>query len=183
MKAAADEAERALPSAASLVASPAADELAAMAANAVQPQRVQQRRRGNSSRLLTSSLELEPGLRNHWFPAHFSNVSTQIHVVTAALERKPERALTGKTSSTRLLLEVQSASVRVSTPVARNGADSCLCCVVQKLTADKLIPFELLGEPWVLFRDETGAAACVKDECAHRACPLSLGTVRTLPPS
>ena len=47
----------------------------------------------------------------------------------------------------------------------------------QKLAADKLIPFELLGEPWVLFRDETGAAACVKDECAHRACPLSLGSV------
>ena len=35
--------------------------------------------------------------------------------------------------------------------------------------------FELFGEPWVLFRDEKGAAACVKDECAHRACPLSLG--------
>lgn len=52
---------------------------------------------------------------------------------------------------------------------------------MQKLAADKLIPFELLGEPWVLFRDETGAAACVKDECAHRACPLSLGTVRFRP--
>lgn len=49
--------------------------------------------------------------------------------------------------------------------------------VLQKLTPDKLIPFELFGEPWVLFRDETGAAACVKDECAHRACPLSLGKV------
>lgn len=30
---------------------------------------------------------------------------------------------------------------------------------------------------WVLFRDENGAAACVRDECAHRACPLSLGSV------
>ena len=74
MKAAADEAQRALPSASSRVASPAADALAATAASAVQPQRVQ-RRRGGSSRLLTSSLELEPGLRNHWFPAHFSSVS------------------------------------------------------------------------------------------------------------
>ncbi len=53
---------------------------------------------------------------------------------------------------------------------------------LQKLTADKLIPFELFGEPWVLFRGEDGAAACVKDECAHRACPLSLGKVRTGPP-
>ena len=74
MKAAADEAQQALPSASSLVASPAADALAATAAAAVQPQRVQ-RRPGGSSRLLTSSLELEPGLRNHWFPAHFSSVS------------------------------------------------------------------------------------------------------------
>jgi len=71
------------------------------------------------SRHLTSSLRLEPGLRNHWYPAHFTS----------------------------------------------------------KLTEDKLIPFELFGEPWVLFRDENGAAACVKDECAHRACPLSLGKV------
>ena len=40
-----------------------------------------------------------------------------------------------------------------------------------------LIPIELFGEPWVLFRDEHGQPACVKDECAHRACPLSLGSV------
>ena len=40
-----------------------------------------------------------------------------------------------------------------------------------------MVPVELFGEPWVLFRDEHGAAACVRDECAHRACPLSLGRV------
>lgn len=45
------------------------------------------------------------------------------------------------------------------------------------LAAGKLVPIELFNESWVLFRDETGAAACVKDECAHRACPLSLGRV------
>lgn len=48
---------------------------------------------------------------------------------------------------------------------------------MQKLTPDTLVPFDLFGEPWVLFRDATGVAACVKDECAHRACPLSLGRV------
>ena len=43
--------------------------------------------------------------------------------------------------------------------------------------ADPLpITFRTL-QMWVLFRDENGAAACVKDECAHRACPLSLGAV------
>ena len=43
-----------------------------------------------------------------------------------------------------------------------------------KLAAGAALPFELFGEPWVLFRDASGAPACVKDECAHRACPLSL---------
>jgi chlorophyllide a oxygenase len=39
------------------------------------------------------------------------------------------------------------------------------------------VPFELFNEPWVLFRDEDGRPSCVRDECAHRACPLSLGKV------
>jgi Rieske [2Fe-2S] domain len=39
------------------------------------------------------------------------------------------------------------------------------------------VPVELFGESWVLFRDEVGGASCVYDECAHRACPLSLGTI------
>ena len=42
------------------------------------------------------------------------------------------------------------------------------------LAAGAALPFELLGEAWVLFRDAAGMAACVRDECAHRACPLSL---------
>jgi chlorophyllide a oxygenase len=46
-----------------------------------------------------------------------------------------------------------------------------------RLQTDSLIPFELFGEEWVLFRDRQGRAACVRDECAHRACPLSLGKV------
>ena len=37
-----------------------------------------------------------------------------------------------------------------------------------------MVTMELFGEPWVLFRDAQGLAACVKDACAHRACPLSL---------
>ena len=39
------------------------------------------------------------------------------------------------------------------------------------------MPFELFGQAWVLFRDAEGRPACVRDECAHRACPLSLGRV------
>jgi len=45
------------------------------------------------------------------------------------------------------------------------------------LKPDMMVPFDLFGNSFVLFRDETGAPSCVMDECAHRACPLSLGTV------
>ncbi|KAF8065639.1 hypothetical protein HT031_003240 [Scenedesmus sp. PABB004] len=46
-----------------------------------------------------------------------------------------------------------------------------------QLRADMLVPFELFNEPWVLFRDAEGRPSCIRDECAHRACPLSVGTV------
>ena len=45
-----------------------------------------------------------------------------------------------------------------------------------RVKPDMMVPFELFGEPWVLFRDAQGHAACVRDECAHRACPLSAGS-------
>lgn len=46
-----------------------------------------------------------------------------------------------------------------------------------KLEGDVMVPLELFGKAWVLFRDASGTVACVHDECAHRACPLSLGKV------
>ncbi|GBG00595.1 chlorophyllide a oxygenase [Raphidocelis subcapitata] len=51
------------------------------------------------------------------------------------------------------------------------------CEFSSRLTPDTMVPFELFDEPWVLFRDAAGRPACVRDECAHRACPLSLGKV------
>lgn len=46
-----------------------------------------------------------------------------------------------------------------------------------QLHKDNPVSFELFGQPWVLFRNKAGEPACVRDECAHRACPLSLGKV------
>ncbi|KAK9803468.1 hypothetical protein WJX73_005184 [Symbiochloris irregularis] len=40
-----------------------------------------------------------------------------------------------------------------------------------------LITFDLFGQPWVMFRGTDGSLSCIKDECAHRACPLSLGKI------
>ena len=41
----------------------------------------------------------------------------------------------------------------------------------------KMVAFDLFDVPWVLFRGREGEVGCVKDECCHRACPLSLGKV------
>ena len=43
------------------------------------------------------------------------------------------------------------------------------------LGAATLLPFDLFGGAWLLFRDAAGRGACLADACAHRACPLSLG--------
>lgn len=58
----------------------------------------------------------------------------------------------------------------------------------ESLGTGSLVPFDLMGVPWVLFRDQTGSPACLLDACAHRACPLStvtssLSSSRDLGPS
>lgn len=68
---------------------------------------------------LQSTLEIEEGLKNFWYPVEFSS----------------------------------------------------------KLVKDKMVPFEMMEMPWVMFRDASGKASCIHDQCAHRACPLSLGKV------
>lgn len=109
---------------ASTSAAPATQTLSAPQASssttAVRPAAPQQRKGVTAhQRGLQSSLEIEEGLKNFWYPAAFAS------------------------------------QLRKDTPV----------------------PFDLFGQPWVLFRNKTGEPACVRDECAHRACPLSLGKV------
>ncbi|XP_022773263.1 chlorophyllide a oxygenase, chloroplastic-like isoform X2 [Durio zibethinus] len=43
--------------------------------------------------------------------------------------------------------------------------------------AHKQIPIDCFEEPWVLFRGKDGNPGCVQNTCAHRACPLHLGSV------
>lgn len=40
-----------------------------------------------------------------------------------------------------------------------------------------LVPIECFEEAWVIFRGPDGKPGCIKDQCAHRSCPLSLGKV------
>ncbi|KAI4307269.1 hypothetical protein L6164_030473 [Bauhinia variegata] len=45
------------------------------------------------------------------------------------------------------------------------------------LNDDTMIPIECFEEPWVIFRGKDGKPGCVQNTCAHRACPLHLGSV------
>jgi phenylpropionate dioxygenase-like ring-hydroxylating dioxygenase large terminal subunit len=47
-----------------------------------------------------------------------------------------------------------------------------------KLDAGRPVPFRLLGQDIVLWRDASGAPAAVADRCPHRGAALSAGTVR-----
>ncbi|KAG2330214.1 hypothetical protein Bca52824_001394 [Brassica carinata] len=43
---------------------------------------------------------------------------------------------------------------------------------------DTMVPIDCFEQPWVIFRGEDGKPGCVRNTCAHRACPLDLGTVK-----
>ncbi|KAF2291423.1 hypothetical protein GH714_023943 [Hevea brasiliensis] len=45
------------------------------------------------------------------------------------------------------------------------------------LKDDTMIPIDCFEEPWVIFRGKDGKTGCVQNTCAHRACPLHLGSV------
>ncbi|KAH7671177.1 Chlorophyllide-a oxygenase protein [Dioscorea alata] len=45
------------------------------------------------------------------------------------------------------------------------------------LKEDTMIPIDCFEEPWVIFRGRDGNPGCVQNTCAHRACPLHLGSV------
>lgn len=45
------------------------------------------------------------------------------------------------------------------------------------LKDDTMIPLECFEKSWVIFRGKDGKPGCVKNTCAHRACPLDLGSV------
>ncbi|KAF7816855.1 chlorophyllide a oxygenase, chloroplastic [Senna tora] len=45
------------------------------------------------------------------------------------------------------------------------------------LKDDTMIPIECFEEPWVIFRGNDGKPGCIQNTCAHRACPLHLGSV------
>ena len=67
--------------------------------------------------------------------------------------------------------------VPVEEPATRN---SWLPVAFSETVKEGMTKMTHAGQPWILFRDSVGQAACIEDCCAHRACPLSL--VHPLPP-
>ena len=57
---------------------------------------------------------------------------------------------------------------------AAHGSSWVPAALSSALAAQSIVAVEVEGVPWALFRGAQGQAAAVKDECAHRACPLSL---------
>ncbi|KAF6152793.1 hypothetical protein GIB67_004622 [Kingdonia uniflora] len=45
------------------------------------------------------------------------------------------------------------------------------------LKEDTMIPMDCFEKSWVMFRGKDGKPGCVRNTCAHRACPLDLGSV------
>ncbi|KAL6616753.1 hypothetical protein ACP70R_039023 [Stipagrostis hirtigluma subsp. patula] len=45
------------------------------------------------------------------------------------------------------------------------------------LKEDTMVPIDCFEEQWVIFRGKDGRPGCVQNTCAHRACPLHLGSV------
>ncbi|KAJ4965463.1 hypothetical protein NE237_017312 [Protea cynaroides] len=89
------------------------------------------------------------------------------------------------TSSSSSLVTVKSKSPRkslnVSGPV--QPYHPCLknfwypVAFSTDLKDDTMIPIDCFEEPWVIFRGKDGMPGCVQNTCAHRACPLHLGSV------
>jgi chlorophyllide a oxygenase len=102
------------------VAEASTSETSGVPADSAKPRRRARVRELKERSDLTSTLELEPAIREYWTPVAFS-----AHLAKG----------------------------------------------------DKM-QVELFDEPWVLFRGESGSVAALYDECAHRACPLSLGEVK-----
>nr|AMH40452.1 chlorophyllide a oxygenase [Pseudosasa japonica] len=46
------------------------------------------------------------------------------------------------------------------------------------LKDDTMVPMDCFEEQWVIFRGKDGRPGCVQNTCAHRACPLHLGSVK-----
>ena len=105
-----------------------------------------------------------------------SNAKEQVHLS----EQRAEATRARLSELVQALQKDESAAAAAiaAASAAKSERDFWFPVAFARDLGDKtMIPFDLFNVPWVLFRGKDGRAACIKDECAHRACPISLGTV------
>lgn len=155
-----------------------------------------QRRRG-----LYASLEMEEELKNHWFAVAFVSKlgpvradATLLSFCTFGWLGGWEWECESEESCSRWCIAGRAAGTSGrDLPAARPPPSTTTPPAGMSTHSPPLPPaphaslfgkqedkktLDLFGQAWVLFRDESGRAACILDECAHRACPLSIGDVK-----
>lgn len=103
----------------------------------------------------------------------------QLTLETHTAERQTVRKAPAK--------KLQAAAARLAAPAIEVAAvagretmqNPWVPVAFSEAVRDGMSVVQHAGKHWVLFRDASGAAACIEDACAHRACPLSLVSPRT----
>ncbi|XP_051139304.1 chlorophyllide a oxygenase, chloroplastic-like isoform X2 [Andrographis paniculata] len=86
------------------------------------------------------------------------------------------------TTDSERKIETLRKGLNVSGPV--QPYDACLknfwypVAFSADLKDNTMVPIDCFEESWVLFRGDDGRPGCIHNTCAHRACPLELGSVR-----
>jgi len=91
------------------------------------------------------------------------------------LSKLPLASATGTTKTSLSAAEFLTQSFHSSNLETNTWYPVCLSESIK--SQETLVPFNLKGQPWVLFMNNEGKVGCIKDTCSHRACPLSLGKV------
>ena len=98
----------------------------------------------------------------------------QLNALETAQDSQEQAA---SASTVRETLSHETAAMPISRVISTQPLDvegSWVPVAFTDTLGSGMTPFQHGGQPWILFRDAEGNAACIEDCCAHRACPLSL---------
>ncbi|KAF3337294.1 Chlorophyllide a oxygenase [Carex littledalei] len=100
---------------------------------------------------------------------------------TSEPESETYSPTTSSSNSSQLQTKSQRRNLNVSGPV--KPYNPCLknfwypVAFSSDVKDDTMIPIDCFEQPWVIFRGKDGQPGCVQNTCAHRACPLHLGSI------
>jgi nitrite reductase/ring-hydroxylating ferredoxin subunit len=113
-----------------------------------------------------------------------ASAADRLSVSRARLEHNAGRLATLKAEQAALeaalargALEGGGGRAAAPCPAAPSPALWLPAAFAAALPPDGMLAVDVAGDPWVFWRDAGGGVAALRDECAHRACPLSLGSL------